>query len=152
MVERVGLRIVVRGEDQALLGSERRPGREHMILRLGADPAEDRQLPLELREQQQRHAGGDAECGEGASAAQQAPVEHAPDERDHPRQPQHPWLCVEANQRDVETRTLERLEQEAGGLVKRGAAVLARSFRELREQGIPGGHRRADGSTARSAG
>ena len=152
MVERVGLRVVVRSEDQALIGSERRPAREHVILRLGADPAEDRQLPLELREQQQRHGDRDAERGERAPAAQQAPVEQAPDERDHPRQPQRPGLRVEANQRDVETRALERLEQEAGGLVKRGAAVLARGLRELREQGIPGGHRRADGSTARSAG
>ena len=150
VVERVGLGVVVRGEDQALLGPERGPARQHVILGLRADPAEDGDLPLELGEQQQRNRRRDGERRARAPGAHPSPVEQSPGERDHAGQAQRPGLRGEADQRNVETRALERVEQEAGRLVHRGGPVLARRLRELCEQEIPVGHRRTDGSRPRA--
>ena len=142
VVERVRLGVVVRGQDQALLGRLRGQTQQHVVLRLGADPAEDGDLPLELREQQQRDRRGDRQRRAGAPGAHQPPVEQATGERDHAGQAQRPGLGGEGDQRDVEARALESCSNRKRAVSCSAAVPFSRgvsaSFASSRSQSVMG--------------
>jgi hypothetical protein len=127
-------------QQQALRGASRGQARDHVVLRLGADPAEDGELKLELREQERGQEECRRERGFVAPRAHQAEVEQSPAEGDHPRQSQRVRRRGKGHQRRLEARAFEDVVEERRGAMQGRASVLARQLREAREQLVPSRH------------
>jgi hypothetical protein len=111
-----------------------------VVLRLGADPAEDGELKLELREQEREQDECRRERGFVAPRSHQAEVEQSSAEGDHPCQSQCVRRRGKGHQRRLEARALEDVVEERRGTMQRRASVLARQLREARKQLIPSPH------------